>query len=93
MSKKVTVLALNLFVALAVSIPVAIAGHGMDEERLFEPLAMNDTHFFLPAEKADRLARAYGATGDGIYLTQLIPATGIDDHGKIAALIYQAIDD
>ncbi len=29
-------------------------------ERIFEPLGMTDTHFFLPPEKADRLANVYG---------------------------------
>jgi len=28
-----------------------------------------------------------------VYLTQLIPANGIDDHGKLRALVYQALDD
>ncbi len=28
-----------------------------------------------------------------VYLTQLIPARGLDDHGKLRALIYQAIED
>ncbi len=28
-----------------------------------------------------------------VYLTNLIPAGGIDDHGKLRALIYQAIMD
>lgn len=29
-------------------------------ERIFEPLDMRDTHFYLPAEKRDRLAAVYG---------------------------------
>jgi hypothetical protein len=28
-----------------------------------------------------------------VYLTQLIPAGGLDDHGRLRALIYQAITD
>ena len=28
-----------------------------------------------------------------VYFTQLIPADGIDDHGKLRALIYQSIID
>ena len=28
-----------------------------------------------------------------VYLTQLIPAGGLDDHGRLRALIYQAIED
>jgi CubicO group peptidase (beta-lactamase class C family) len=34
-------------------------------ERIFKPLKMSDTHFFLPREKASRLAAVYGATADG----------------------------
>ncbi len=34
-------------------------------ERLFSPLGMNDTHFFLPAGKVDRLATVYSATAGG----------------------------
>lgn len=30
------------------------------EERIFRPLGMNDTHFYLPKEKAHRLAVVYG---------------------------------
>jgi len=28
-----------------------------------------------------------------VYFTQVIPATGLDDHGKLRALVYQAISD
>lgn len=34
-------------------------------EELFEPLGMSDTHFFLPQEKADRLAVVYEAAPSG----------------------------
>ena len=34
-------------------------------ERLFGPLGMEDTHFFLPAGKVARLATVYSATDDG----------------------------
>ncbi|MCE2543494.1 MAG: beta-lactamase family protein [Acidobacteria bacterium] len=34
-------------------------------ERLFGPLGMDDTHFFLPAGKVDRLATVYSATDGG----------------------------
>ena len=27
-----------------------------------------------------------------VYMTQVIPATGLDDYGKLRALIYQALD-
>jgi CubicO group peptidase (beta-lactamase class C family) len=36
-------------------------------DRILEPLSMGDTHFYLPADKADRLATVYSAVeGDGI---------------------------
>ena len=34
-------------------------------ERLFEPLGMTDTHFFLPASKRQRLAAVYSVTDEG----------------------------
>lgn len=34
-------------------------------ERLFEPLGMQDTHFFLPSEKQSRLAAVYSQDGTG----------------------------
>lgn len=40
-----------------------VSGMSLDEfmkTRIFEPLNMSDTHFFLPPEKADRLAPVYG---------------------------------
>ncbi|MDR8391824.1 beta-lactamase family protein [Aliifodinibius sp. S!AR15-10] len=45
-----------------------VSGMPLDEffnKRIFEPLGMNDTHFFLPPEKADRLAPVYGINDDG----------------------------
>ena len=33
--------------------------------RIFEPLGMNDTHFYLPSVKRDRLATMYSAREDG----------------------------
>lgn len=35
------------------------------EQRIFEPLGMTDTDFFVPAEKADRLAEVYAYGPDG----------------------------
>jgi len=46
-----------------------VSGHPLDEfldEHLLEPLAMVDTHFFIPLEKADRLAVVYGSTEKGL---------------------------
>ena len=34
-------------------------------ERIFEPLGMNDTYFYLPAEKHDRLVKVSGQDADG----------------------------
>jgi len=34
-------------------------------DRILQPLAMKDTHFYLPAAKRDRLATVYSATKDG----------------------------
>ena len=40
-------------------------------ERIFEPLDMRDTHFYLPASKLDRFAALYGPGEDGrIVLTE-----------------------
>lgn len=36
------------------------------EERLFEPLGMGDTHFYLPESKASRLVTVYAASPDGL---------------------------
>jgi CubicO group peptidase (beta-lactamase class C family) len=35
------------------------------QERIFDPLGMNDTGFFVPASKAHRLAACYSADGKG----------------------------
>lgn len=35
-------------------------------DRIFEPLGMRDTHFYLPPEKRDRLTVVYSATEDGL---------------------------
>lgn len=35
------------------------------QARILEPLGMNDTHFYLPPEKRDRLAVVYQVTEDG----------------------------
>lgn len=43
------------------------AGEPLDRflrARIFEPLAMNDTHFYLPREKRDRLATVYSRIDD-----------------------------
>ena len=45
-----------------------ISGQTLGEflkERLFDPLGMTDTHFFLPEGKLGRLATVYSSVGDG----------------------------
>ena len=45
-----------------------ISGQTLDDffmERIFEPLDMDDTHFFLPEEKLDRFAAQYAPNEDG----------------------------
>jgi len=46
-----------------------VSGQPLDQflgEHLLGPLGMVDTHFFIPTEKADRLAVVYGSTEDGL---------------------------
>ncbi len=46
----------------------AASGQSLDafvRERILEPLDMTDTHFYLPADKTDRLATVYARTDDG----------------------------
>lgn len=46
-----------------------VSGQPLDEflrTRLFTPLGMRDTHFYLPPEKAGRLAVVYSATDRGL---------------------------
>jgi CubicO group peptidase (beta-lactamase class C family) len=47
----------------------AVSGQPLDEfvrTRILEPLGMEDTHFYLPLDKRDRLATVYSATNDGL---------------------------
>ncbi len=46
-----------------------VAGKPLDrflDERIFGPLGMEDTYFYLPESKRDRLAVVYADTGEGI---------------------------
>ncbi len=52
-------------------------------ERIFEPLKMVDTSFFLPVEKRDRLATVYSAKEDGSI--QRAPDTGSLVQGSMVA--------
>ena len=45
-----------------------ISGMPLDRffaERIFQPLGMTDTHFFIPEAKRERIATVYERTGDG----------------------------
>ncbi len=45
-----------------------VSGMPLDQffaERIFKPLGMTDTHFFIPEAKRQRLATVYERTGDG----------------------------
>ena len=53
-----------------------VSGQTLDvflQETFFDPLEMTDTHFFLPVEKAARLATVYDRAGPG----QLAPAEDV----------------
>jgi len=59
-----------------------LSGQPFDEfllTRIFEPLGMEDTGFFVPVGDVDRAARTYRATEDGLELTgdiRTLPPTG-----------------
>jgi CubicO group peptidase (beta-lactamase class C family) len=55
-----------------------ISGHPFEaflKERILAPLGMNDTDFFVPADKAHRLAACYAADGKGGMKLEDDPAT------------------
>ena len=43
-------------------------------ERIFEPLAMKDTFFFVPPDKADRVASVYSYEAGALHLVPIAPA-------------------
>lgn len=46
-----------------------LSGVSLDEffrERIFKPLGMRDTYFYVPSDESDRLAAVYAAGADGI---------------------------
>ena len=43
-------------------------------ERIFQPLAMKDTFFFVPPDKANRVASVYTYEADGLKLAPMAPA-------------------
>ena len=61
-----------------------VSGQSLDEflrARLFEPLDMRDTHFYLPRGKTDRLAVVYGHHGPGS-LSRAAEGPGMDTQGQ-----------
>ncbi len=49
-----------------------VSGKSLDvlmKERIFDPLGMNDTYFYLPAEKHERLVKCYQRTSDSTRYT------------------------
>jgi CubicO group peptidase (beta-lactamase class C family) len=65
----------------------AVSGMELDaflQERIFEPLDMRDTHFYLPPEKVARLATVYGAarTAGGWALTRAPDGPGMQTQGQ-----------
>jgi CubicO group peptidase (beta-lactamase class C family) len=55
-----------------------LSGKSFDQflqERIFTPLEMRDTGFYVPAEKKDRLAKLYSPTRDGKIQPAIICAT------------------
>ena len=57
-----------------------VSGQPLDrflEERIFRPLGMTDTHFYVPEDKRDRLATVYSAAEGGI-----VRAEGTGSNGQ-----------
>ena len=57
-----------------------VSGQPLDrflEERIFRPLGMTDTHFYVPEDKRDRLAAVYSAVEGGI-----VRAEGTGSNGQ-----------
>lgn len=59
------------------------SGQPLDQflkDRIFTPLGMNDTYFFLPREKASRLTKVYAAKEDGPLVASPVAGT-MDSQG------------
>ena len=66
----------NMGIAVAGRIVEVVTGKSFEhflEERLFTPLGMKDTHFFLPASKNARVAQIYQMTDSGLKKSVLEP--------------------
>lgn len=53
-----------------------VSGESLEDflqQKILDPLGMTDTHFYLPPEKIDRLAKVYSSSDDGL---QLAPSPG-----------------
>lgn len=50
-------------------------------QHVFHPLEMNDTHFYVPREKADRLATVYQPKSDGIGIEAAPDLNGMQSQG------------
>ncbi|MFN7930792.1 MAG: serine hydrolase domain-containing protein [Blastocatellia bacterium] len=66
----------NMGIAMAGRIVEVVTGKRFEqflEERLFAPLDMKDTHFFLPASKNARVAQIYQLTDAGLKKSDIEP--------------------
>ena len=66
----------NTGIAVAGRIVEVVTGKSFDQflaERLFTPLDMKDTHFFLPANKNPRVAQIYQLTDEGLKKSVIEP--------------------
>src|SRR5690606_5598972 len=60
-----------------------VSGQPLDrflEERIFRPLGMTDTHFYVPEDKRDRLATVYSAAEGGIVRAEGAGSNGQGDY-------------
>ncbi|MCV9387265.1 serine hydrolase domain-containing protein [Reichenbachiella ulvae] len=63
-----------------------VSGMSLDEfltSRILKPLGMNDTHFYLPKKKKDRLAVVYSSTDQG--LKRAPEKAGMESQGQYAS--------
>lgn len=68
----------------------AVSGMSLDEffrRRIFEPLGMEDTHFFLPEEKVGRLAAVY-RRGEGSPIERLPEGPVTEEGGMAYSVTY-----
>lgn len=66
----------NIGIAALGRIIEVVTGQPYDRflaERIFEPLAMKDTYFFVPQEKTSRVASVYTYEADGLKLVSMPP--------------------